>query len=368
MDDTQNSIRDYWLTPAECARRTGLTVKALRVYERYGLLTAKRGQNDWRYYGVPELERLNTIIVLKSLGMTLAQIRDLVCSKEPSLERVLEIQVKAWRSRKSVAERGLIFAEAALKRVQSQEPLSVDAICNLIREVEPSNKSVLIENVLHLLNDELTADEYATAMAYLKSNFDLSLVKAQMEAEIGIFKKLSLLMEAGAATGSAEVQRLLVEHNEIGLYVGNHERTLRMIEWNRSLGMKFFAIETRGLKKFLSQPYAQADPRVAVTPKLFRFYFEANKSAPWAKPLAKIIADTNELLLKNPDPGSQAAQHLVQRYRETYAKYSLGNPDVEAKLIPYREAIHDGWSEWAGEGAQAAWLFLAAAVGKGHGT
>jgi DNA-binding transcriptional MerR regulator len=366
MDDPQKSASDHWLTPAECAKRTGLTVKALRVYERYGLLTAKRGQNGWRYYGLMELERLNTIIVLKSLGMTLAQIRDLVRAKEPSLERVLEIQVKAWRTKKSDVDRGLVLAEAALKRVQAHQPLSIDAICNLIRRLEPTDYSTLIEKALDLLNDELTPDEYATAMEFLKRNFDLSQVKAQMEGEIHIFKKLNLLMESGAAVDSEAVQRLLVEHNEIGLYVGNHERTLKMIEWNRSLGMKFFAIETRGLKKMLSQPEAEPDPRVVVTPKLFRFYFEANKCAPWAMPLASIIADTNELLVNTPDSRSQEAQHLVQRYRETYARHSLGDAEVEARLIPYREAIRDGWSEWAGEDAQAAWLFLSEAVMQSH--
>jgi hypothetical protein len=34
-----NEATMEWLTAAECALRTGLTVRALRVYEGYGLIT-----------------------------------------------------------------------------------------------------------------------------------------------------------------------------------------------------------------------------------------------------------------------------------------------------------------------------------------
>ena len=37
-----NEATSEWLTAAECALRTGLTVRALRVYENYGLITPGR--------------------------------------------------------------------------------------------------------------------------------------------------------------------------------------------------------------------------------------------------------------------------------------------------------------------------------------
>ena len=63
------------LTASACAARTGLTVRALRVYERSGLLNPPRARSGWRQYGRRELTRLNTICVLKTAGLTLAQIR-----------------------------------------------------------------------------------------------------------------------------------------------------------------------------------------------------------------------------------------------------------------------------------------------------
>ena len=52
-----------WLTAADCAARTGLTVRALRVYERAGLLKPGHSANGWRRYGPDDLMRLNTISV-----------------------------------------------------------------------------------------------------------------------------------------------------------------------------------------------------------------------------------------------------------------------------------------------------------------
>jgi DNA-binding transcriptional MerR regulator len=58
---------DLWLTAAECASRTGLTVRALRVYERYDLIRPRRTASGWRLYGPAEITRLTEIIALKRL-------------------------------------------------------------------------------------------------------------------------------------------------------------------------------------------------------------------------------------------------------------------------------------------------------------
>jgi DNA-binding transcriptional MerR regulator len=86
-----------FLTAAECAARTGVTVKALRIYERQGLIKPPRSPNGWRRYGPTELERLNSIVILKGLGLTLSQIRSVLAEKPPSLLRILRIHAESLR-------------------------------------------------------------------------------------------------------------------------------------------------------------------------------------------------------------------------------------------------------------------------------
>jgi DNA-binding transcriptional MerR regulator len=132
-----NEVTTVWLTAAECALRTGLTVRALRVYEKYGLIAPGRSAAGWRRYGAQELLKLNEIGLLKVLGLTLNQIRDLTRRPlSPTLRQLLELQLGAWKSRRAEAERGLAVAEAALQQLQAGRSLSVEELCSLIRSCE----------------------------------------------------------------------------------------------------------------------------------------------------------------------------------------------------------------------------------------
>src|ERR1700722_6885635 len=97
-----NEATMEWLTAAQCALRTGLSVRALRVYENHGLITPGRSAAGWRRYGAPELLKLNEIGLLKILGLTLNQIREL--TRRPSscmLRQLLELQRDTWKHRRA---------------------------------------------------------------------------------------------------------------------------------------------------------------------------------------------------------------------------------------------------------------------------
>jgi DNA-binding transcriptional MerR regulator len=128
------------LTAAECAARTGLTARALRLYEEHGLITPRRSAGGWRQYGPQELVLLNAITLLKTAGLTLGQIASITRSdmRDLDLHQMLSIQLENWRSRRSDAERGQRIAEAALERLSTSGSLTVDELCNLIRSLEMS--------------------------------------------------------------------------------------------------------------------------------------------------------------------------------------------------------------------------------------
>jgi len=67
------------VTIGEVARRSGFTVKALRFYERRGLLPPSgRRPSGYRLYSQADLHRLDFIRQAKTLGLTLEAIRQLV--------------------------------------------------------------------------------------------------------------------------------------------------------------------------------------------------------------------------------------------------------------------------------------------------
>src|SRR4051812_44378644 len=68
------------LSPTETASRFGVSVKALRLYERRGLLTPLRSESGWRTYGPDQIARLHQILALKRLGLPLAGIAQLLAN------------------------------------------------------------------------------------------------------------------------------------------------------------------------------------------------------------------------------------------------------------------------------------------------
>jgi DNA-binding transcriptional MerR regulator len=149
------------LTAAECAARTGLTVRALRVYENHGLIAPGRSAAGWRYYGSQELLRLNEINLLKVLGLTLKQIRDLTRRPSPpSLRQLLELQLGVWRDRGAEAGRGQAVAEAALQQLESHGSLSVTELCTLIRSFEMTTFTASSTAEEHATPDAATLDAY----------------------------------------------------------------------------------------------------------------------------------------------------------------------------------------------------------------
>jgi len=159
-----NEATTEWLTAAECALRTGVTVRALRVYENYGLIAPRRSASGWRRYGTTELVELNEIGLLKALGLTLTQIRDLRRKPtSPGLRQLLELQRTIWKGRRAAADRGLAMVETALQRLQTDRSLSIEDLCSLIRSFEMTPPGADGANSAadeQLTSDAATLDRY----------------------------------------------------------------------------------------------------------------------------------------------------------------------------------------------------------------
>src|SRR5262245_56858976 len=124
-------------TAAAVAKRFGVSVKALRVYEREGLLKPARTVSGWRIYRQDEIERLSAILALKQLGLPLKRIGDLLRGNS-DLATALELQEAALVDAKSETEAALKLVRAARARLAEQRSLSPDELGNLVRSTAMS--------------------------------------------------------------------------------------------------------------------------------------------------------------------------------------------------------------------------------------
>jgi DNA-binding transcriptional MerR regulator len=127
------------LSPTETARRFGVTIKALRLYESRGLLKPLRSKSGWRTYGPDQVARLHQILALKRLGLSLASIAQLLASSG-TLATVLALQDQALVAEARRVARGLQVVRAARAKLKSGQALSIDDLATLSKETSMTPK------------------------------------------------------------------------------------------------------------------------------------------------------------------------------------------------------------------------------------
>jgi DNA-binding transcriptional MerR regulator len=125
---------EHTLTAADCARRTGLTVKALRVYERQGLLRPKRTMKGWRVYDASDLTRLGEVIALRALGLKLSEIAGLLKGQHAGINRMLELQQEELLRRRGQIDAGLATLSVLRRSTAMGETLTINDIASAIKE------------------------------------------------------------------------------------------------------------------------------------------------------------------------------------------------------------------------------------------
>lgn len=74
---------DGGLSIGELARRAGVTAKAIRFYERKGILpAARRAANRYRVYGDDAADVLRFVKQATGLGLTLAEVKDILVIRQ----------------------------------------------------------------------------------------------------------------------------------------------------------------------------------------------------------------------------------------------------------------------------------------------
>jgi len=115
----------------EFADLAGVTVKALHHYDRLGLLKPARTRNGYRTYTIAHLARLEQIIALKALGMSLKQMRSILDRAPLPLGVTFRQQREVLEDRRKSIDRAidaLTRAEQALQQDPSSQPLILQQV------------------------------------------------------------------------------------------------------------------------------------------------------------------------------------------------------------------------------------------------
>jgi DNA-binding transcriptional MerR regulator len=196
---------DSHLTPAETAKRFGISIKALRLYEQHGLLKPLRTANGstgatWRVYGPDQIARLHQILALKRLGLSLGQIGELLAGAD-ALDPILAVQERVLTKDSERITRALTLIRKARAKLASGDILSIDDLATLTRETVMTKLSTaeeLKEILTPFQQKHLTPQEEASLEEV--KEWASSQPRKSMKQ---LFEEARALMTSGDATTAA---------------------------------------------------------------------------------------------------------------------------------------------------------------------
>ena len=126
--------RDLMFKIGDFARLTRLSVKTLRYYDEIGLLPAAQTDRftSYRYYTAAQLPRLNRILALRDLGLSLDQIGVLLTSDLPATEIQGMLRLKQAELQATVTETQTRLARVAARIVQIEQEGTIMAAYEVI--------------------------------------------------------------------------------------------------------------------------------------------------------------------------------------------------------------------------------------------
>jgi MerR family transcriptional regulator, thiopeptide resistance regulator len=127
----------------EFAERAGVTVKALHHYDRLGLLKPRRTDAGYRIYIDSDLERLEQIVALKFIGLSLKQIKAILGRNALQLPAALRLQRTELEEKRRLLDRAIQAIVSAESTLQSG---AADALKKIIEVIEMQTTTGFMKN------------------------------------------------------------------------------------------------------------------------------------------------------------------------------------------------------------------------------
>ena len=237
------------LSPAEVTRRMGVSAKALRLYEARGLLKPLRSGAGWRTYGAAEIAQLHHILALRRLGLSLAQMEEILSRRGVSLERVLAAQEEVLTREDLRVNRALALVRKARGKLAAGHALSIDDLIQLTKETTMTTQEQRCE--MKAIFDPLVERHYTgEERAALRTRFYDEAQAAQ--AWDGLMAEARALMAKGDPA-SADAKDLARRWKaQVNLFTGGDPAIAAKARtvWNEAMADPHAASNCRSIPKF----------------------------------------------------------------------------------------------------------------------
>ncbi|WP_219834828.1 MerR family transcriptional regulator [Paenibacillus sp. R14(2021)] len=130
----------------ELARIAGLTVRTLRYYDGIGLFSPSgHSESGHRLYTEADLTRLQQILSLKELGLSLDEMKSVLTGGQYSLSDIVSLQITRIQQQVIVQQKLLRQLEHVARLMANNQPLTVDDFTKLLGTMRMSHEKFFAE-------------------------------------------------------------------------------------------------------------------------------------------------------------------------------------------------------------------------------
>lgn len=334
-----------FLKIGELARRTGMTVRALRHYDEIALLVpSERSSGGYRLYGQKDVARLYRIQALRRLDLSLSEIQGLLDNPDVEVSHVVDRQVTQLDREIQQASALRTHLLTVQRQLQAREEPHIDDWLLALESMVAGAKY-------------LSDDEQYTLKTQRERGADATVpTRAELSA------RLQRLLAAGVSPESPEAKTVAQHWIALLLEEAGGDEGLLMklyaMHWNEPSLRALTGVERAGIR-YISQamafarlqhyaPYCSADDMATL-----RLHYVAQTDA-WPP----LIAEARQLMLASAPVYGAAMRALAQRWQALSLAKAGGDAALHGKL--QRAFLNDAALR-AGSGIDEA---LAAYVGQ----
>jgi DNA-binding transcriptional MerR regulator len=300
------------------ARLAGVTVKALRHYERIGLLVPARSDAGHRLYTSRDTEIIRQIVALKALGFPLREVRHALTADSAALVLLLQQRRAALAERERATARAVAAVVDVARRMESGSVSAADGRRML---VEVMDVEQAIERMKKYFDDESWPKARAFYEGWPSPAWRALLIDAQAA--------LSELPASESGRNIAARWRALVEEDAGGrnmLLAGYFKAWFFRDRWPAALLDRSPGVDLDAIGAFINEA-AWSAVETAV----------ASRPAPPQRAPDRVGATRLQLFAdiaaRGVDPSSAAAKMFVDRWRSLVEIECGGDAEVRAALL-----------------------------------
>ena len=163
----------YMLKIGMFARVSQVSVKALRFYEKMGLLLPAKVDDftGYRYYSIHQLPRLNRVLALKDLGLSLEQVRSVLQNdlSANEIRGMLRLRQAELEDQMQKMQEQLVRVAARLKQIEMEGKMpEYDVVLKTIDPILVAGRRIIVtENDDHPVG---LPEAFSEAYEYVQKN------------------------------------------------------------------------------------------------------------------------------------------------------------------------------------------------------